>query len=37
MAPELYNGENYEKSVDWWALGVMIFYMITSEYPFDVN
>lgn len=34
IAPEVFLGENYGKAVDLWALGVMIYLMLTGEYPF---
>lgn len=30
MAPEIIGGRGYTKAVDWWALGIMIFEMITG-------
>ena len=36
MAPEMVaaNSSGYNKSVDWWALGVIMFEMLTGEPPF---
>ncbi|KAH9806910.1 kinase-like domain-containing protein [Melampsora americana] len=32
-APEVIRGMPYTKSVDWWALGVMLYELITDDYP----
>ncbi len=34
MAPEVLNKEGYDESVDWWALGVIIFEMLVGYSPF---
>ncbi|TNJ27818.1 Kinase, NEK [Giardia muris] len=34
MAPEIHQGENYNKSVDVWALGVVAYEMCTGRLPF---
>ncbi|EGG01867.1 uncharacterized protein MELLADRAFT_38934 [Melampsora larici-populina 98AG31] len=34
QAPEMIRRENYTKSIDWWAFGVMMFEMVTGEKPF---
>lgn len=34
MAPEVLKGEGYGKTVDWWALGVMAYEMLTGVHPF---
>ena len=31
MAPEVIDGKPYSFSVDWWALGVMIYIMLTGQ------
>lgn len=36
IAPEMLRGEDYDFSVDWWALGVLMFEMFTGRSPFDV-
>lgn len=36
MAPEIIQGMAYDKSVDWWALGVLIYTMISGHAPFKV-
>jgi serine/threonine protein kinase len=33
MAPELWNGEQYNEKVDLWAVGVMLFLSLTFRYP----
>ncbi|OCT66471.1 hypothetical protein XELAEV_18042721mg [Xenopus laevis] len=35
MAPELFTSRYYTRSVDWWALGVIIYEMIFGKLPFD--
>lgn len=35
IAPEILAYKPYGKSVDWWALGVLIFEMLAGEPPFD--
>lgn len=34
MAPEIISGKQYERSVDWWALGVLLFQMLLCQSPF---
>lgn len=34
MAPEIMLGENYDKSVDFWSLGILIYFMIQGQTPF---
>lgn len=36
IAPEVLRGEEYDFSVDWWALGVLMFEMLAGRSPFDV-
>ncbi|XP_052821056.1 protein kinase C iota type-like isoform X1 [Mya arenaria] len=36
IAPEILRGEDYDYSVDWWALGVLMFEMLAGRSPFDV-
>ena len=36
IAPEILRGEEYDYSVDWWALGVLMFEMLAGRSPFDV-
>jgi serine/threonine protein kinase len=35
MAPEVLKGENMNRKSDIWSLGVLIYYMINREYPFN--
>lgn len=34
LAPEVLLGQGYNRSVDWWSLGILIFEMITGLPPF---
>ena len=34
MAPEILAGKAYDKQVDIWSLGVLLFYMLFADYPF---
>lgn len=34
MAPEIIAGKQYERSVDWWAFGVLLFQMLLCQLPF---
>lgn len=37
MAPELVQELEYGSSVDWWALGVLMYKMMTGQRPFEVD
>ena len=37
MAPEIINNEKYDKSIDIWSLGVLLFEMIHGFNPFENN
>ncbi|XP_076660815.1 protein kinase C iota type isoform X1 [Halictus rubicundus] len=36
IAPEILQGDDYSFSVDWWALGVLLYEMLAGRSPFDV-
>ncbi|KAK4288067.1 hypothetical protein Pmani_038886 [Petrolisthes manimaculis] len=33
MAPEVLRGEEYTHSVDWWSLGIIVYSLLTGQYP----
>ncbi|XP_069568482.1 ribosomal protein S6 kinase-related protein-like [Brachyistius frenatus] len=33
MAPEVLSGGPYNHAVDWWSLGIMLFSLVTGEFP----
>lgn len=35
MAPEMIRGKAYNQAVDWWALGALIYEMVTGYPPFQ--
>jgi len=35
MAPEIINKIDYSFSVDIWALGILLFKMLSGSYPFN--
>jgi atypical protein kinase C iota type len=37
IAPEILRGSPYGFSVDWWALGVLMYEMMAGKSPFDIN
>lgn len=36
MAPEILDGKQYNKSVDWWAVGIMLYELIFGRNPFNL-
>ena len=34
LSPEMIEGKGHDKSVDWWALGVLMYELLTSMTPF---
>jgi len=37
MAPEQLNEQYYNKSIDWWAVGIMLFELLFGVNPFDTE
>ena len=35
MAPEQANREGYDNSIDWWAVGIMLYEMVVGCNPFN--
>ena len=35
MAPEILGVELYDHSVDWWSLGILIYALLSGEYPLN--
>ena len=35
IAPEIIDYKPYNKSVDWWALGILLYEMLIGHPPFD--
>ena len=37
MAPEQLSGDEYDKSIDWWAIGIMLYELIYGYNPYNEN
>lgn len=37
MAPEQATGQRYGKRIDLWAIGIMMYQMLTGRHPFYLN
>nr|AIU37213.1 ORF3 pk-1 [Cydia pomonella granulovirus] len=37
FSPEKIRHEAYQTSFDWWAVGVVAYEILSTEYPFDIN
>ncbi|KAL0217666.1 hypothetical protein RCL1_008246 [Eukaryota sp. TZLM3-RCL] len=35
MAPEVLSGQRYDTAVDMWSLGILIYFLVHGEYPFN--
>ena len=35
MSPEQLSGENYDKSIDWWAIGIMLYELLYGSNPYS--
>ena len=36
VAPEIASGKRYDKAVDWWSLGVVMFVLLEGNFPFEM-
>jgi serine/threonine protein kinase len=36
MAPEILDGKNYNKSVDIWAIGIILYELLIGANPFNL-
>ena len=37
MAPEILMGKNYDKSIDWFSFGILLYELICGSFPFKVK
>lgn len=37
LAPEVFINQGYDKNVDWWSLGCLIYEMLTGRLPFSIK
>ena len=37
MAPEIWLSDEYSFEIDIWSLGIIMYYLLTGEYPFNIN
>ena len=37
MAPEIFAGKKYNKSVDWWAVGIILYELVIGRNPFNLG
>ena len=35
MAPEIWRGESYSEKVDIWSIGIVMYYLLSGEHPFN--
>lgn len=37
ISPEMYKSKEYDNRVDWWSLGIIIYFMLKGETPFGTE
>ena len=37
MAPEIWKEKGYDKTIDWWALGILLYELLIGASPFRVG
>ena len=37
FAPEVIEGKGYGKGIDFWSLGVLLYFLAKDDYPFVVD
>ena len=37
VAPEIIIGKNYGKECDYWSIGILTFYLLCGNLPFDAD
>lgn len=37
LPPEVIDGKSYSFEVDWWQLGIMVWFMLTKRMPFEAS
>lgn len=37
IAPEIISGKGYDKSADWWSLGILVYEMLSGKHPYKTK